>query len=156
LTAEEGPEVVWNKNDGYAYLVGGNGHPEFAMLRPGDRVFNANQTREILNYNRPDSNYFNSILKPENMDQKLFGSFAEGSAYGSYGPSSRYGGSGSGGAGKTKDFTPERYHVIKRQIQDLEFWYDELAKARENAYGTNVLEVIDSEIKATDELLKAQ
>jgi len=31
--------------DGYAYIVGGDGHPEFAILRPGDRVFNANDTR---------------------------------------------------------------------------------------------------------------
>lgn len=158
LTAEEGPEIIWNKNDGYSYLVGGNGHPEFVMLRPGDRVFNANQTRQILNYDKPDSNYFNSILDPSNLDQRLFGSFAGGndSAYGSYGPNSRYGGGGSGKNQKTKDYTPERYHVITRQIQDLTFWYEELKKARDNAYGTNILDHIDEEIKGTEELIKAQ
>ena len=156
LTAEEGPEVVWNKNEGYAYLVGGEGHPEFAMLRPGDRVFNANQTREILNYDRPDSNYFNSILKPENMNQKMFGSFAEGSAYGSYGPNSRFGGRGGGANAKEQNYTPERYHVITRQIQDLTFWYEELKKARENAYGTEILNAIDKEIEGVQALTKAQ
>jgi len=35
LTGEEGPELVWNKEGGYAYLVGKNG-PEFADLVPGD------------------------------------------------------------------------------------------------------------------------
>jgi hypothetical protein len=35
LTGEEGPELVWNKEGGYAYLAGKNG-PEFNNLRPGD------------------------------------------------------------------------------------------------------------------------
>jgi hypothetical protein len=28
LTGEEGPEIVWNKEKGYAYITGEN-HPEF-------------------------------------------------------------------------------------------------------------------------------
>lgn len=164
LTAEEGPEIIWNKNDGYSYMVGGNGHPEFVVLRPGDRVFNANQTREILNYDKPDSNYFNAIMDPSKLDSRLFGSYASGaSAYGSYG---QYGGkskkSKSGGGGsssknsKTKEFDPERYHVLTRQIQDLTFWYEELEKAREHAYGTNILEAINKETDALQEQEKAQ
>ena len=47
LTGEEGPEIVWNKEHGYAYITGQN-HPEFQNLRPGDRVFNAQETRKIL------------------------------------------------------------------------------------------------------------
>ena len=47
LTGEEGPEIVWNKDKGYAYITGKN-HPEFQNLRPGDRVFNAQETRKIL------------------------------------------------------------------------------------------------------------
>lgn len=47
LTGEEGPEIVWNKNEGYAYVTGGNG-PEFQNLRPGDRVFNAAETSRIF------------------------------------------------------------------------------------------------------------
>ena len=48
LTGEEGPELVWNKKEGYAYLVGKHG-PEFADLVPGDQVFPAGETKEIIN-----------------------------------------------------------------------------------------------------------
>ena len=47
LTGEEAPEIVWNKEQGYAYITGQNG-PEFRHLNPGDRVFNAAETRRIL------------------------------------------------------------------------------------------------------------
>lgn len=47
LTGEEGPELVWNKEGGYAYLVGKNG-PEFADLVPGDQVFPADETKDII------------------------------------------------------------------------------------------------------------
>lgn len=47
LTGEEAPEIVWNKERGYAYITGTNG-PEFRNLNPGDRVFNAAETRKIL------------------------------------------------------------------------------------------------------------
>lgn len=47
LTGEEGPEIVWNKEQGYAYITGANG-AEFQNLNPGDRVFNAPQTARIL------------------------------------------------------------------------------------------------------------
>ena len=47
LTGEEGPEIVWNKNKGYAYITGSDG-PEFQDLKPGDRVFNASETKRIF------------------------------------------------------------------------------------------------------------
>lgn len=47
LTGEEDPEIVWNKNKGYAYLTGKDG-PEIQNLQPGDRVFDGNQTKDIL------------------------------------------------------------------------------------------------------------
>ena len=47
LTGEEGPEIVWNKEKGYAYITGRNG-AEFQNLQPGDRVFNAAETSRIL------------------------------------------------------------------------------------------------------------
>ena len=47
LTGEEGPEIVWNKEKGYAYIVGAKG-PQYTDLQPGDRVFTAPQTRKIL------------------------------------------------------------------------------------------------------------
>jgi len=167
LVAEEGPEIIWNKQEGYAYITGGHGHAEFTMLHPGDRIFNANETREILNYKEPDSNYSSIVKDPKDMEflnsDALFGSHASG--YGSYGPQSSYGGGhggrGSGGSkkgrhnAKRKDYTPERYHLITRQVQDLTFWYQELEKAREAAYGVNVIDAIDKEIEATKNLASA-
>ena len=47
LTGEEGPEFVWNKDKGYAYLTGVS-HPELRDLKPGDRIFDANETKKIL------------------------------------------------------------------------------------------------------------
>ena len=161
LTGEEGAEIVWNKQEGYAYITGAK-HPQFVNLRPGDRVFNANDTRKILNYDKPDGNRRSSVLDPAMARGGLLGSYAAGggSAYGSYGPDSKYKsntGSGSSRASnkREKDYTPERYHYITRVIQDLTFWYDELKKARENAYGTNVLNAIDKEIDALGELRDA-
>ena len=53
LTGEEGSEIVWNKKKGYAYMAGANG-PEYNNLQPGDRVFNASETRKILANSRKD------------------------------------------------------------------------------------------------------
>lgn len=47
LTGEEAPEIVWNKEKGYAYLTGSKG-PEIQNLQPGDEVFNGDQTKQIL------------------------------------------------------------------------------------------------------------
>ena len=47
LTGEEGAEIVWNKERGYAYIAGANG-PEYNNLQPGDRVFNAQETKQIF------------------------------------------------------------------------------------------------------------
>ena len=47
LTGEEDPEIVWNGEKGYAYLAGKHG-PEINNLRPGDQVFNAQDTKAIL------------------------------------------------------------------------------------------------------------
>ena len=145
LTAEEGPEIVWNKQQGYAYIVGGEGHPEFAYLQPGDRIFNANDTRQILNYNRPKSNHSSEVKDPREMNDALFSSHASG--YNSYGPQSTYRSS----RGKSF-FDPERYHLLTRQIEDLTFQYNELKKARERAYGNARLKAIDEEIAKIDEL----
>lgn len=47
FTGEEGPEIVWNKEQGYAYITG-ESHPEFQKLQPGDQIFNAQETKKIL------------------------------------------------------------------------------------------------------------
>lgn len=52
LTGEEGPEIVWNKENGYAYFAGNTG-PEFNYLNPGDRVFDAQETKQILRRKGP-------------------------------------------------------------------------------------------------------
>ena len=54
LTGEEDPEIVWNKEAGYAYLAGAHG-PEYNKLNPGDRVFNASETKKILANSRRNS-----------------------------------------------------------------------------------------------------
>ena len=158
LTGEEGPEIIWNKSMGYAYIVGKN-HPQFTNLQPGDRVFNANDTRKILNYDQPKSNWSSSVIDPSMMEDPLFGSFAGGSAYGSYGPQSKYNSGGSGGSGKnkkTKEFDPERYHLITRQLADIIRYYERLNKIKEKAFGKNKIKAIEDEIEATNELIKAQ
>lgn len=47
LGGEEGAEIVWNKEKGYAYIIGAKG-PQYTNLQPGDRIFTAPQTRKIL------------------------------------------------------------------------------------------------------------
>ena len=51
LTGEEDPEIIWNKERGYAYLAGAHG-PEYNVLRSGDRIFNASETKKILRNSR--------------------------------------------------------------------------------------------------------
>ena len=85
LTGEEGSEIVWNKEKGYSYITGANG-PEFQHLQPGDRVFNASETRRIFRNSR---------------QRKLFGSHANGQGGpGTAGWKQDGGGGGGGGSGK--------------------------------------------------------
>jgi hypothetical protein len=102
LTGEEGPEIVWNKEGKYAYITGQNG-PEFADLHPGDRVFNAAETRRIL--------------KNSNATGGIIDSYASG---GWKPPSKKSsGGGGGGGSGSGgKDKTPEEWK------NDLDWLYN--------------------------------
>ena len=136
LTGEEGPEIVWNKYKGYSYVVGEK-HPEFTVLYPGDQVFNAQETKEILNSVALGGKIYESnAYRPTTKDKK--------------------GGNSGDKDDKGKDYKPERYHVISRQLQMLEKQYDRLEKAKENAYGTNILDAIEDEIDAQDKLIKKQ
>lgn len=75
------------------------------------------------------------------------------------------GGSSSGGGGGSS-YTPppkkeykdeiERYHVIKQKIEDLEEVMEHLAKAKERAFGTSKLELMDQEIEKYDEMIDLQ
>lgn len=74
------------------------------------------------------------------------------------------GGGGNGGGGSR--YTPpppkeykdeiERYHVIKQKIEDLEEVMEHLAKAKERAFGTSKLELMDQEIEKYDEMIDLQ
>lgn len=71
-------------------------------------------------------------------------------------------GDGSGGDSYTppppKEYKDEieRYHVIKQKIEDLEEVMDHLAKAKERAFGTSKLELMDQEIEKYDEMIDLQ
>jgi len=90
LTGEEGPEIVWNKDKGYAYITGSN-HPEFQDLKPGDRIFNAQETRKIL------SGAAGGVVS----------SFAKG--YGAANAAKKQAGGGGGGGSGDKEKTPEEW-----------------------------------------------
>lgn len=75
------------------------------------------------------------------------------------------GDSGNGGGGGDS-YTPpppkeykdeiERYHVIKQKIEDLQEVMDHLAKAKDRAFGTSKLELMDQEIEKYDEMIDLQ
>lgn len=101
LTGEEGPEIVWNKEKGYAYITGKN-HPEFQNLQPGDRVFNAQETKKILG-GAASGGKVPSLAR----------------GYGGVPSSSgSSGGRGSGGRGSDGDKTPEEWK------NDLDWLYN--------------------------------
>ncbi|MEG7527165.1 MAG: hypothetical protein SPK46_01885 [Candidatus Onthovivens sp.] len=68
-----------------------------------------------------------------------------------------------GGGGGGDSYTPpppkeykdeiERYHVIKQKIEDLQEVMDHLAKAKERAFGTSKLELMDQEIEKYNEMI---
>ena len=87
LTGEEGPELVWNKDKGYAYITG-EGGPEFTELKPGDRIFNADETKKILG-------------------GAAAGGKVNAYASGGWKPSSNSGSGGSGGSGGSSDAKKE-------------------------------------------------
>lgn len=76
------------------------------------------------------------------------------------------GGNGGNGGGGGSSYTPpppkeykdeiERYHVIKQKIEDLEEVMEHLAKAKERAFGTSKLELMDQEIEKYDEMIDLQ
>ena len=103
LTGEEGPELVWNKDKGYAYLTGKN-HPEIQYLHPGDRIFNAQETKKIIG-----SQAAGGVIP----------SFARGYGAANTATTKKSGGSGSGGSrGGADDKTPEEWK------NDLDWLYN--------------------------------
>ena len=139
VTGELGPEL-WI-HDGQPSLTGVHGRNKIFVSKD-DQIFTAAETREILRKNPSLQTIPGFSRKKKPIDR----------AYGTDG------GGNNGGSGKKKenDYTPERYHVISRQLAMLQRQYDRLEKAKENAYGTNILDSIDDEIEAQDELIAKQ
>ena len=57
---------------------------------------------------------------------------------------------------KTKSDEVERYHEINEELQDLQRTYDNLAKAKDRAFGQSKLKLMEQERQATEDLIKAQ
>lgn len=71
------------------------------------------------------------------------------------------GGGGGGGGGSQKDKKKssdeiERYHVIKKQLDNLSREYDNLSAAKDRAFGENRLRVMDREAAKLEEQIAAQ
>ena len=131
---EQGEEL-WI-HDGVPYLAGIHG-PTQGFIHKDDIVYTHPQTQKIL---------------ADNPSLEDIPGFSVGYHKVTWGKS---GGANAGNA-KTSKYDPERYHLITRQLKDLQREYDRLNKLKENCYGTNKLEAIQREIDATDELIKGQ
>lgn len=72
------------------------------------------------------------------------------------------GGGGGGGnktpkhAEKKNDSDKERYHTIQNQLEDLKAEYEQIADAKDRAFGADKLKGIDEEIEKTQELIDKQ
>ncbi len=71
------------------------------------------------------------------------------------------GGGGGGGGGSQKDKKKasdeiERYHTIKKQLDNLSREYDNLSAAKDRAFGANRLQVMDQEAAKLEEQIAAQ
>lgn len=78
---------------------------------------------------------------------------------GSGGKSSGGGGGGGGSSQKDKKKSSdeiERYHVVKKQLDNLSREYDNLSAAKDRAFGANRLRVIDQETVKLEEQIAAQ
>lgn len=78
---------------------------------------------------------------------------------GSGGKSSGGGGGGGGGSQKDKKKASdeiERYHTIKKQLDNLFREYDNLSAAKDRAFGANRLRVMDQEAAKLEEQIAAQ
>lgn len=78
---------------------------------------------------------------------------------GSGGKSSGGGGGGGGGSQKDKKKASdeiERYHTIKKQLDNLSREYDNLSAAKDRAFGANRLRVMDQEAAKLEEQIAAQ
>lgn len=140
----EGPAVVGELgeetwiHDGEADIVGQNGR-EIIYVNQDDIILTHAQTQNIRGYK-------------DGLNNNLPG-FSVGYNRVTWG---RKGTGANAGNTKTSKYEPERYHLITRQLKDLQNEYERLDEIKENCYGTNKLEAINREIEATDELIRGQ
>lgn len=135
LTGEEGPELVWNKEGGYAYLAGKNG-PEFNNLRPGDQIFPADETKRIFS-------------RGETPSLARGGKIVPSYGLGDWNPDgSRKKEKGSGSSGKKKDdefkMDLDKYYNM---VEDI----NELLRLR-NLLETNYNQLLKTEGKTGEEI----
>ncbi len=87
--------------------------------------------------------------------------FSNAKYNGGSGGKSSGGGGGGGGGGSQKDKKKssdeiERYHTIKKQLDNLSREYDNLSTAKDRAFGANRLRVMDQEAAKLEEQIAAQ
>ena len=87
--------------------------------------------------------------------------FSNAKYNGGSGGKSSGGGGGGGGGGSQKDQKKssdeiERYHVVKKQLDNLSREYDNLSAAKDRAFGANRLRVMDQEAAKLEEQIAAQ
>ena len=131
---ELGPEL-WI-HDGQPYLAGIHGRTK-AYIHPNDQIYTATQTQKILK---------------DNPSLQDIPGFSVGYNQVTWGSKSN----ANADNAKTSKWEPERYHLITRQIKDLQREYDRLNKIREKTFGADKLKALDQEIEATNELIKGQ
>lgn len=121
LTGEEAPEIVWNKEKGYAYITGENG-PQFTDLQPGDRVFSGQETKKIL---------------AQKETSPLFGSYSIG-----FRPTAPSGGGGGSGGGTSRAPGSSKISSKKEDIWEnpYDWLYNLTEQINESIRDRNLLE----------------
>lgn len=139
LTGEEGPEIVWNKNQGYAYITGAH-NPQFTNLKHGDRIFNASETKKILK-----EGHFEKIQGAAPGGYTSYpGNYLEKWKSGSgSGGGSKIGGDWDNPYDELYNLT-ERINEALRDREKLERQYDRLLENRNASYIDLIRNTLDS------------
>lgn len=138
---ELGPELMIHR--GVPFLAGVNGRT-VAYVEPNDEIYTAAQTQRILENN------------PTLWDLPGFSVGYNRVTWGNSGGGGGYGSGAKSSNKKSAKFDPERYHLISRQIDDINRRYERLDKISDKAFGKNKVKAIQDIIDVTDDLIAAQ
>lgn len=138
---ELGPELMIHR--GVPFLAGVNGRT-VAYVEPNDEIYTAAQTQRILENN------------PTLWDLPGFSIGYNRVTWGNSGGGGGYGSGAKSSNKKSAKFDPERYHLISRQIDDINRRYERLDKISDKAFGKNKVKAIQDIIDVTDDLIAAQ